>query len=53
MGMSGQCLASDALYPRERTPITHWIGGWVDIRADLDSGAREKNPLSVQVIEPQ
>jgi hypothetical protein len=22
--------------PRERTPCTHWIGGWVGPRADLD-----------------
>jgi hypothetical protein len=24
------------LYPRERTPGTHFIGGWVDPRAGLD-----------------
>jgi hypothetical protein len=28
--------------PRERTPGTHWIGGWVDPRAGLDAGARRK-----------
>jgi hypothetical protein len=22
--------------PRERAPATHWIGGWVDLRAGLD-----------------
>jgi hypothetical protein len=22
--------------PGERAPCTHWIGGWVDPRADLD-----------------
>jgi hypothetical protein len=22
--------------PGERAPDTHWIGGWVDLRADLD-----------------
>jgi hypothetical protein len=28
--------------PGERTPGTHWIGGWVDLRAGLDAGARKK-----------
>jgi hypothetical protein len=22
--------------PRDRAPVTHWIGGWVGPRADLD-----------------
>jgi hypothetical protein len=22
--------------PRERAPVSHWIGGWVDPRTDLD-----------------
>jgi hypothetical protein len=26
--------------PGERTPGTHWIGGWVGLRAGLDAGAR-------------
>jgi hypothetical protein len=37
--------------PRERTPDTHWIGGWVGSTADLDavkrkipSRLRESNP---------
>jgi hypothetical protein len=28
--------------PGERTPGTHWIGGWVGLRAGLDTGARRK-----------
>jgi hypothetical protein len=28
--------------PRERTPGTHWKGGWVGLRAGLDAGARRK-----------
>jgi hypothetical protein len=28
--------------PGESTPSTHWIGGWVDPRASLDTGARRK-----------
>jgi hypothetical protein len=30
------------LYPRERTPDTHWIGGWVDPRAGLDDVEKRK-----------
>jgi hypothetical protein len=42
MGMSGQRYAPAALYPGERTPSTHWIGGWVGPRAGLVTGARRK-----------
>jgi hypothetical protein len=28
--------------PEERTPGTHWIGGWVGLRAGLDAEARIK-----------
>jgi hypothetical protein len=31
---------SQAHSPRERTPGTHWIGGWVGPRAGLDTEAR-------------
>jgi hypothetical protein len=27
---------------RERTPGTHWIGGWVGLRAGLDTEVREE-----------
>jgi hypothetical protein len=30
------------LYPRERAPGTHFIGGWVDPRAGLDDMAKWK-----------
>jgi hypothetical protein len=42
MGVSGQRHAPAALYPREKTPGTHWIGGWVGPRAGLNTGARRK-----------
>jgi hypothetical protein len=29
-------FTSRQLYPLERAPVTHWIGGWVNLRADLD-----------------
>jgi hypothetical protein len=32
------------LYPRENSPVTRWIGGWVCPRADLD--AMEKSEIS-------
>jgi hypothetical protein len=38
----GQRHASAILYPRERTPGIRWIGGWVGLRAGLDTGARGK-----------
>jgi hypothetical protein len=31
--VGGECSASN---PRERTPGTHWIGGWMGPRAGLD-----------------
>jgi hypothetical protein len=31
------------LYPGERIPGTHWIGGWVSLRAGLDKRLEEKS----------
>jgi len=31
--------------PRERTPSTHWIGGWLVPRADLDVVVKRKFPF--------
>jgi hypothetical protein len=35
----GECSASHPgrFIPRERDPGTHWIGGWVGLRAVLDA----------------
>jgi hypothetical protein len=41
-GVNGQRHAPVELYPRERSPGTHWIGGWVGLRADVDTEARGK-----------
>jgi hypothetical protein len=30
------------LYPRGKSPGTHWIGGWVDLRAGLDDLEKRK-----------
>jgi hypothetical protein len=35
-----------ALSPTERTPGTHWTGGWVGLRAGLDKGFEEKSLAS-------
>jgi hypothetical protein len=42
MGVSGQHHAPAALYPGERTPGTHWTGGWVGPKAGLDTEDRGK-----------
>jgi hypothetical protein len=39
---SGQRHALSALYSRELTPGTHWIRGWVGLRAGLDTEVRGK-----------
>jgi len=30
--------------PREKAPLTHWIGGWVGPRAILDAVVKKKIP---------
>jgi hypothetical protein len=42
MGMSGRRHAPAALCPGERTPGTHCTGGWVVLRAGLDTEVRGK-----------
>jgi hypothetical protein len=41
----GEWLASrhGRFTPRERAPVTHWIGGWVGPRAVLDAVVKRKN----------
>jgi hypothetical protein len=38
--------------PRERTPGTHWIGGWVGPRAGLDAVVKIKIPIPCQEPNP-
>jgi hypothetical protein len=40
--VSGQRHAPAALYSREGTSGAHWIGGWVGLRAGLDTETRGK-----------
>jgi hypothetical protein len=44
MELSGQFRTPTAFLfiPEERDPSIHWVGGWMDPRADLDSGAKIK-----------
>jgi hypothetical protein len=42
MGVSNKHHAPAALYPKERAPNTHWIGGRVGLTACLDTEARGK-----------
>jgi hypothetical protein len=42
MEVSGQRYAPAALYPGKRTPGTHCTGGWVGLRAGLDTEATGK-----------
>jgi hypothetical protein len=53
MGVSGQRHSPAALYRWERTPGTHWTGGWVGPRAGLNTEARGKILLPLPGIEPQ
>jgi hypothetical protein len=53
MGVSGQRLAPAALYPREKTSGTHWIGDWVGPRAGLDTVASGKILMHLPVFEPR
>jgi hypothetical protein len=40
--VSGQLHAPAALPPAEEPSGTHWIGGWVDLRAGLDDVVKSK-----------
>jgi hypothetical protein len=42
MGVNGQRHAPAALYTREKDPGSHCTGGWVGLRAVLDTEARGK-----------
>jgi len=42
--VSSQLHAPTALPPKERTPGTHWIGGWVGPKTGLDTVVKRKIP---------
>jgi hypothetical protein len=39
--------------PKERTPATHWIGGWVGPRAGLDAVVKRKIPSPCRDSNPR
>jgi len=41
MEVSGQLHAPGTFLPAETAPYTQWIGGWVNLRAGLDSVMRK------------
>jgi len=53
MGVSGQRHAPVTLYPRGKDPGTHCTGGWVGLRAGLDTEVRVKVFLPLPGIEPR
>jgi hypothetical protein len=53
MGVCGQRHASAALYTRGKDSRTHWIGGWVGLRAGQDTEAKGKNYLPRPEMEPR
>jgi hypothetical protein len=42
--LDGSDFTLRPLYLRKRVPGTHWIGGWVDSRADPKAVAKRNNP---------
>jgi hypothetical protein len=38
---------------KERTPVTHWIGGWVGPRTVLDAVVKRKIPSSRRESNPR
>jgi hypothetical protein len=52
MRVSRQIHAPATLYPQERTPGTHWLGGWMGLRNGLDTVTRENFYASVEDRTP-
>jgi hypothetical protein len=46
MGVSGQRYALAAIYPQGKDPRYHCTGGWVGLRAGMDTEDRGKNPYA-------
>jgi hypothetical protein len=46
-------FTSRPLYSQGKTPGTHWTGGWVDPRADLDTVSKRKISSPPPGIEPR
>jgi hypothetical protein len=53
MEVSGQLQAPAALPPGKEHLVPHWIGGWVDPRAVLDTVVKRKIPSSCRESNPR
>jgi hypothetical protein len=53
MGVSGQHHTPAAPCPGERTPGTHWTGGWVGLRAGLDTEAEFYGTVDTDILNYQ
>jgi hypothetical protein len=53
MDVSGRLHSSVALLPGERAPGTHFIGGWVGPRADLDAAEKRKTSRCLETNPDQ
>jgi len=49
--VSGQLNAPAALLPKKQPLVSHWIRGWVDTRAGLDTPEKKRN-LPLPEVEP-
>jgi len=52
MEVSGQLHAPAALLPGKEPPGTHWIGGWLGLRAGLDAVVKRKYPSPYRDLTP-
>jgi hypothetical protein len=53
MGESGIASLPSCFNTREKAPSTHWIEGWVSLRAGLDVMMKRKQSLPLLGNEPQ
>jgi hypothetical protein len=52
-GGEGSSSGPGRFTPRERTPGTHWIGGWVSPRAVLNAVVKRKIPSPLRESNPK
>jgi hypothetical protein len=51
MEVSGQLHVPNALLPDETAPGTHWTGGWMNPRADLEAVEESLLPLQENLVD--
>jgi hypothetical protein len=53
MKMSDQLHINVALHPGKKVPSAHWIGGWVDPRAEMGTVKKEKSLATAENRMPR